>query len=118
MQAIDVSAMMPALVIDGGLSMLGAGGDADAVAMWLRARASCSSRTRQLYGRNSDRLLQWLKELDLTLPEMIVAHVQTHFDALRNPGGDLLILRNEYGKAASQDCDDPHIAEELKEIPA
>ena len=49
---------------DGGLSVLGVGNDADAVAMWLRARGARSENTAKTYARCSDRLLQWCRERD------------------------------------------------------
>ena len=58
---------------DGGLSVLGVGNDADAVAMWLRARGARSENTARTYARCSDRLLQWCQEREMILAEMSVA---------------------------------------------
>lgn len=83
---------------DGGLSVLGVGNDADAVAMWLRARGARSENTARTYARCSDRLLQWCQEREMTLAEMSVADAQAHLDTLRNPDSRWLIPRDEKGK--------------------
>lgn len=83
---------------DGGLSVLGVGNDADAVAMWLRARGARSENTARTYARCSDRLLQWCQEREMTLAEMSVADAQAHLDTLRNPNSRWLIPRDEKGK--------------------
>ncbi len=83
---------------DGGLSVLGVGNDADAVAMWLRARGARSENTAKTYARCSDRLLQWCRERDMTLAEMSVADAQEHLNTLRNPDSRWLIPRDAGGK--------------------
>ncbi len=83
---------------EGGLSVLGVGNDADAVAMWLRARGSRSENTARTYARCSDRLLQWCRERGMTLAEMSVADAQEHLDTLRNPDSRWLIPRDADGK--------------------
>ena len=86
---------------EAGISVLGAGGDADAVAMWLRARGSRSKHTALTYGRVSKRLLLWLAKRQLMLPQMTVAQAQEHLDALRHPDVDLLIPRGQDGALAA-----------------
>ena len=97
---VHESAPMPASLSEGGLSVLGARGDADAVAIWLQARGSRSIHTQRTYRRIGERLLVWLARTEKTLAEMTVADAQAHLDSLRSPDVSLLIPRNEAGKLA------------------
>lgn len=96
---------------EAGLSVLGAGTDKDAVAMWLRARGARSQNTARTYARISNRLLLWLKAHDLTMAELSVAQAQAHLDALRNPDAAMLIPRDEHGKL----CEPLYSTQTLKE---
>eukprot|EP01034_Spumella_vulgaris_P025690 gene25690-32176_t len=97
---VHESAPMPASLSEGGLSVLGARGDADAVAIWLQARGSRSIHTQRTYRRIGERLLVWLARTEKTLAEMTVTDAQAHLDSLRSPDVSLLIPRNEVGKLA------------------
>lgn len=97
---VHESAPMPASLSEGGLSVLGARGDADAVAMWLQARGSRSIHTQRTYRRISERLLIWLSRAEMTLARMTVTDAQVHLDSLRSPDASLMIPRNEKGQLA------------------
>lgn len=81
----------------GGIGTLGAGSDAEAVAMWIHARGGRSVNTNRVYNRVGTRLLVWLKERGLSLGSMTVADAQAHMDALRRPRAEWLIPQDQHG---------------------
>lgn len=59
--------------------------DAEAAALWLRARGGRSPNTFESYRREAQRLLLWLGEQRLTLAKLTVEHVHLYFAHLANP---------------------------------
>ncbi len=68
-----------------GADALGAQTDAQAVAVWLRAKAGRTVNTFDAYRREAIRLLLWLDENGLSLKEMKVDHVHLFFKHLAAP---------------------------------
>lgn len=59
--------------------------DAEAVAVWLRAKGSRSANTFDAYQRHAIRLLLWLDEQRLAMKDMKVDHVHAFFNLLAAP---------------------------------
>lgn len=68
-----------------GEDALGAQTDAQAAAVWIRAKGSRTANTFDAYRREAIRLLLWLNEAGLSLKEMKVDHVHLFFTHLENP---------------------------------
>jgi len=66
-------------------SVIGAETDAEAVAVWLRAKAARSINTFDSYQREASRLLLWLYEQRLTLSTMNVEDAHSFFKLLACP---------------------------------
>jgi len=64
---------------------LGAQTDAQAAAVWIRAKGSRTANTVDAYRREAIRLLLWLNEAGLCLKEMKVDHVHLFFAHLVKP---------------------------------
>lgn len=67
------------------IDALGAQTDAQAAAVWIRAKAGRTANTFDAYRREAARLLIWLDEHNLTLKEMKVDHVHLFFKHLAAP---------------------------------
>lgn len=59
--------------------------DAEAAALWLRAKGGRSANTFDSYRREALRLLLWLGEQRLALAELKVEHVHLYYAHLANP---------------------------------
>lgn len=59
--------------------------DAEAAAIWLRAKGSRSVNTFNSYRREAIRLLLWLREQQITLRDLKVNHVHQFYSHLANP---------------------------------
>jgi site-specific recombinase XerD len=59
--------------------------DAEAAALWLRAKGGRSANTFDSYRREALRLLLWLGEQRLSLSELKVEHVHLYYAHLANP---------------------------------
>jgi len=59
--------------------------DADAVALWLRAKGGRSANTFDSYRREALRLLLWLGEQRLALADLKIEHVHLYYAHLTNP---------------------------------
>ena len=68
-----------------GNAALAANTDAQAVSVWLLARASRSTNTFDSYRREARRLLLWTVECNLTLQSLKVEHVHAFYKHLQNP---------------------------------
>lgn len=64
--------------------------DAEAVAVWLRAKGGRSANTFDSYRREAVRLLLWLDEQRMALRDMKVNHVHLFYSHLANPPKDWL----------------------------
>jgi len=64
---------------------LGVNNDAQAVAVWIRAKAGRAANTFEAYRREAVRLLLWLDEAGLTLKTMTVDDAHRFFAHLANP---------------------------------
>lgn len=64
--------------------------DAEAVAVWLRAKGGRSANTFDSYRREAVRLLLWLDEQRMALRDMKVNHVHQFYSHLANPPKDWL----------------------------
>lgn len=68
-----------------GVDALGVKSDAQAAAVWIRAKGSRTENTFDTYRREAARLLIWLEEQGLSLKEMKVDHVHLFFAHLASP---------------------------------
>lgn len=84
---LESSKLLESMPVDGDLRVnaLGARTDAQAAAVWVRAKAGRTVNTFDAYRREAARLLIWLDEQGLSLKEMKVDHVHLFFKHLASP---------------------------------